>query len=316
MENRFKPLLPYLSIASPLSRFSDLTQVAEGQYGPVFAARASEGDGISGSSMSTNGTSRLNTLVAVKLIHVNKEDSPKVHALAQEVSIMSKVRHEHVLTTAGLFVQDNTLWVEMELMERSLADMLPLVGEGLIFQEAEVARFASDVLSALSYLETLNIAHRDVRSDNLLISRSGIVKLADFSHATLTKPGELCNTIVPVPPYWMAPEMRSDRPYNAHLADVWSVGATIWEVIEGTPPFFNVEDPRQLGDRWPALKRSSELSPSLHQFLRLCSEADDWRPRAHELLETSFVRGACARNDIVTLLAEVRLMEDGFNGQC
>jgi len=108
--------------------------------------------------------------------------------------------------------------------------------------------------------------------------------------------------------------MRLGHPYNAHLADVWSVGATIWEVIEGTPPFFDAESPAELGDRWPTLKRNSELSASLHQFLRLCSEGDDWRPRADELLETSFVRSACSRNDIVTLLAEVRLMEDGFHG--
>lgn len=148
----FGPLNPYLSATDPLVRFSDLTQVAEGQFGPVYAARArdagtssapksSEGSG----SSSHTSSSRFGTLVAVKTIKVEEENSPKVIALSAELAIMANVRHEFVLATAGLFVSDDTLWVEMELMERSLADILPLIEEGLVVSEPEVARFASDV---------------------------------------------------------------------------------------------------------------------------------------------------------------------------
>ncbi|SRR5258708_27321250 len=100
-----------------------------------------------------------------------------------------------------------------------------------------------------------------------------------------------CELHIPLCPFYLVychPTCsHRGRPYNAHLADVWSVGATIWEVFEGTPPFLDAENSADLGDRWPTLKRNSELSASLHQFLRLCSEADDWRPRADELLEVS-----------------------------
>ncbi|KAF9517419.1 hypothetical protein BS47DRAFT_1291079 [Hydnum rufescens UP504] len=307
VERLFRPLIPYLSATDPLERFSDLTQVAEGQFGPVFAARAID-VGVAPSSPSA----KFGSLVAVKTIRVEDEGSPKVEALAIELEVMSQVRHMHILATAGLFVRGDTLWVEMELMERSLADMLPLIEDGLVITEPEVARFASDILSGLAYLEGLSIAHRDVRSDNLLLSRIGILKLADFSHAVVTQRNELFTSVIPVPPYWMAPEMRLGRPYNAHLVDVWSVGATIWEIIEGSPPFLDIEDPSDFGDRWPPLQRANEFSVSLHQFLRLCSEMDDWRPHPDELLDTPFVQGACPRREIVTLLAEVRLLEDGL----
>jgi serine/threonine protein kinase len=118
-----------------------------------------------------------------------------------------------------------------------------LIEDGLVITEPEVARFASDVrlgtlfpgvvtcvnhfdqiLSGLAYLEGLSIAHRDVRSDNLLLSRIGVLKLglwhsfdallfcgaesgllhlADFSHAVVTQRNELCTSVIPVPPYWM-----------------------------------------------------------------------------------------------------------------
>ena len=69
----------------------------------------------------------------------------KVDALASELVITADVRHEHVLFAAALFVNEDTLWVETELMERSLAHMLPLVEQGLVVSEPDVARFASDV---------------------------------------------------------------------------------------------------------------------------------------------------------------------------
>lgn len=147
----FEPLNPYLSATDPLVRFSDLTQVAEGQWGPVFAARAKDAgtpagkSSSSGSGSSHTSSSRFGVLVAVKTIKVEEEGSPKVAALASEMAVMANVRHEHVLATAGLFISDDTLWVEMELMERSLADILPLIEEGLVVSEPEVARFASDV---------------------------------------------------------------------------------------------------------------------------------------------------------------------------
>jgi hypothetical protein len=147
----FAPLNPYLSATDPLVRFSDLTQVAEGQWGPVYAARAREADtSVSGKSSSSGSStgSRFGTLVAVKTIKVEEEGSPKVATLASELAVMANVRHEHVLFATGLFVSEDTLWVEMELMERSLADMLPLVEEGLVVSEPEVARFTSDVSSS------------------------------------------------------------------------------------------------------------------------------------------------------------------------
>jgi serine/threonine-protein kinase CLA4 len=78
--------------------------------------------------------------------------------------------------------------------------------------------------------------------------------------------------------------IRSGQPYNAYKADIWSVGAVVWELIEGAPPFTEVEDPSELKDRWPEFSKEDEGSIALHQFLRLCSEPQQTRPTAKELL--------------------------------
>jgi len=166
-------------------------------------------------------------------------------------------------------------------------------------------------LEALEYLRGLHIAHLDVRSDNILMSKLGVLKLADFSSATITTVGSKQNLTQGQPPYWMAPEMRRGDPYDPHEADVWSVGATIWEVAEGDPPFIELEDSQDFLDRWPALSSADQLSPQFHDFLRLCSEPTGKRPRAMELLRTAFTKQACSHSRMVELLSQVREMEEG-----
>ncbi len=92
------------------------------------------------------------------------------------------------------------------------------------------------VVRALKHLHSQNIMHRDVKSDNVLFSSEGKVKLADFGFACKltkqlnhkSKAGTLC---------WMAPEMiKGDQRYDAKV-DVWSLGIFAIELAESVPPY-------------------------------------------------------------------------------
>jgi len=209
---------------------------------------------------------------------------------------------------------EDSLWIRMELMERSLADVIALAGQGLMVHERMIARFASDVLMALDYLQTQCIAHRDVRSDNLLLNRNGVLKLADFSNAVRVAPNaRTCSDIAGVI-YWQAPEIRTG-PYDAMKVDVWSLGATVWETAETEPPFSDVKDPRMFGNRWPVLSHPEVYSRSFHDFLRLCSRPSSSRPDPSELTDTPFIRNACGRPVIMQLLSQCTAIEERISGQ-
>jgi len=70
----------------------------------------------------------------------------------------------------------------------------------------------------------------------------------------------------------------SSGPYNALQVDVWSLGATVWEMAQAKPPFADAQDPRQIGDQWPPLSQPEIYSRSFHEFLRLCSQPASSRP--------------------------------------
>jgi p21-activated kinase 1 len=77
--------------------------------------------------------------------------------------------------------------------------------------------------------------------------------------------------------------------YDPLKVDVWSLGATVWEMAEAQPPFASVQDPRLIGERWPPLTRPEIYSRSFHDFLRLCSQSSASRPNPHDLLDVSIL---------------------------
>lgn len=169
-------LHPYTTSRNPASCFTDLVEIAEGESGSVFAARVAstfadarshEGQQGSAERPIPPGTSH----VAIKRIPLPpvasspslSDDSPvsnKLISVLHELSLLKNLDHEHLLLLDAVYVGsssardadagsasavDTSLWIRMELMERSLADVIGLVAEGLALQERLVGRFASDV---------------------------------------------------------------------------------------------------------------------------------------------------------------------------
>ncbi|KAI0092309.1 kinase-like protein [Irpex rosettiformis] len=282
----------------PRDLYADLQEVAEGESGSVFAARVVR-------------SSNAQDYIAIKQVALLPSGSPKLIDLERELRLMKRLRHSNILTMDMLYVDlvEDSLWISMALMDRSLADVLDLAEDGIQVDEKCITRLAKDTLMALSFLRAQGIAHRDVRSDNLLINHSGNVKLADFSNAVKVLPNQpLCDEPAGVI-YW---QVCTDRPgpYDPLKVDVWSLGATVWEMAQAQPPFADITDASQIGDTLPPLDSPESFSRSFHDFLQLCSQPRSSRPDPEDLLHTPFIRNANDRSVVAELLLRCRSTEE------
>ncbi|KAF8259328.1 hypothetical protein EI94DRAFT_1751867 [Lactarius quietus] len=329
------PLVEFIDDATdPRTIFTDLQEIAKGESGSVYAAHAvpavaqqfqpmtprSPARRVSQQECKDGGGEVDVAQVAIKRVLIPRGDTPpKIVELRRELELARSLRHANVLHMERLYVDvvEESLWIGMELMDRSLADVLGAVGEESVdgngpvaVSEKMIARFVWDVLMALSYIRKRHIAHRDVRSDNLLLSRAGVLKLSDFSNAVCSPPGTPKHSDPVGVVYWQAPEMRTGL-YDPLKVDVWSLGATTWELAHGDPPFSDVQDTRLItGHQLPPVREPETLSRSFHDFLHLCSQPVASRPDPDELLNAYFIRTACPRSEIVRLLGQCKAIDE------
>jgi len=171
------PLSEFIDEAvDPRDHYLDLTEIAEGDSGSVYAARVNKSNarklklgevvrmqdlddlGLSDDADNDNDGAEKDgsdekdgeesmKLVAIKSIALVPSGTPKLVDLEKELKLMKGLWHSQVLSVDAVYVDlvEDSVWLRMELMERSLADVIVLVESGLVLQERTIARFASDV---------------------------------------------------------------------------------------------------------------------------------------------------------------------------
>ncbi|KDO25868.1 STE/STE11/CDC15 protein kinase [Saprolegnia parasitica CBS 223.65] len=227
-------------------------EIGKGGFGTVFSAL----DLRNGKSVA---------IKQVSLIDMAKEE---LAAIESEINLLRKLHHENIVKYYNTIKEDDYLYIILEYMENgSLAQFMKKFGT---LSETLVAMYITQVLRGLAYLHAQGVLHRDVKGANILTTKDGLVKIADFGVAIKLNEAQKSNSVVGSP-YWMAPEVIEMAGWSS-ASDIWSVGCTIIELLTQKPPYFDLAPMaalfRIVQDDHPPLPKN--ISPALHDFIMKC----------------------------------------------
>ncbi|KAJ1378261.1 Serine/threonine-protein kinase, active site [Sesbania bispinosa] len=174
--------------------------------------------------------------VAVKQVFLSKL-TPRLKAcLDCETNFLSSVNHPNIIRLLHFFQADGCVYLVLEFCAGgNLASYIRRHGR---VQQQTARKFMQQLGSGLKVLHSHGIIHRDLKPENILLSSRGadaVLKIADFGLSRIARPGEYAETVCGSPLY-MAPEVLQFQRYDAKV-DMWSVGAILFELLNGYPPF-------------------------------------------------------------------------------
>ncbi|KAG1330836.1 MAP3K epsilon protein kinase 1 [Cocos nucifera] len=225
--------------------------------------------------------------VAIK--QVSLENIPQ-----EDLNIIMNLNHKNIVKYLGSLKTKTHLHIILEYVENgSLANIIKPNKFGP-FPESLVAVYIAQVLEGLVYLHEQGVIHRDIKGANILTTKEGLVKLADFGVATKLTEADVNTHSVVGTPYWMAPEVIEMSGVCA-ASDIWSVGCTVIELLTCVPPYYDLQPMpalfRIVQDVHPPIPEG--LSPDITDFLRQCFKKDAMqRPDAKTLLQHPWIQNS------------------------
>ena len=182
-----------------------------------------------------------NELVAIKILDktILSHTPDDYQSVKQEISILKSVKHKHIVQLYDVLQTSRHIFIIMEYCEGK--DLLDYILTKSKLSEEESLKYFQQLINALFYLHSQNIAHRDIKIDNMLLDRNRDLKLVDFGLSTKYPDDNLldqpCGTVV-----YAAPEVLQGREYHGMLADVWSSGIVLYGMLSGYLPFGEQDD--------------------------------------------------------------------------
>uniref|UniRef100_A0A3B4T5I8 non-specific serine/threonine protein kinase n=1 Tax=Seriola dumerili TaxID=41447 RepID=A0A3B4T5I8_SERDU len=164
--------------------------------------------------------------------------------------------------------------------------------KGELLPERQVVEWFVQIAMALQYLHERNILHRDLKTQNIFLTKTNIIKVGDLGIArVLENQNDMASTLIGTP-YYMSPELFSNKPYN-HKSDVWALGCCVYE-MSTLKHAFNARDMNSLVYRIVEGKlpqMPSRYDPQLGDLIKsmLCKRPED-RPDVKLILRQPYIK--------------------------
>lgn len=210
---------PFLGSCRSVDEFQKLNRIGEGTYGIVYRAR----------------DTRTGTIVALKKVRMENETDGLPLSSLREIILLKGMRHRNIVRVHDVVVGNSldAIFLGMEYCEQDLANLMDNISTP--YTVSEVKCLMGQLLEGVRYLHDHNAVHRDLKLSNLLLTKDGILKIADFGLAR--RFGKPVKPMTPkvVTLWYRAPELLfGSKIYNAAI-DIWSLGCILGEFLQHRP---------------------------------------------------------------------------------
>jgi serine/threonine-protein kinase len=196
-----------------VGKYKILSTIGSGGFGMVFLAE----------------DTWIDKKVALKVPHRQSADFGE---LLREARLLASLNHPNIVTLFTAERIEHVFFIVMEFVPGETLEAW--IARSGALDLAPALDFACQICNAVDHAHRQGVLHRDLRPSNVLVTRQGLAKVADFGTSRLLELAAHGTTIIGSPPY-MAPEQFHGKATFA--SDVYSIGVTMYEMLAGAPPY-------------------------------------------------------------------------------
>ncbi|NXN94713.1 NEK4 kinase, partial [Rhinopomastus cyanomelas] len=260
-----------------LAAYCFLRAVGKGSYGEVILVRNQQDS----------------KQYVIKKLNLKNASHRERKAAEQEAQLLSQLKHPNIVTYRESWQgEDGLLYIVMGFCEGG--DLYHKLKEqkGRLLPESQVVEWFVQIAMALQYLHEKHILHRDLKTQNVFLTRTNIIKVGDLGIArVLENQCDMASTLIGTP-YYMSPELFSNKPYN-YKSDVWALGCCVYEMAT-LKHAFNAKDMNSLVYRiiegkLPPMPK--DYSPQLAEIIQtMLSKKPEERPSVKSILRQPYIK--------------------------
>jgi serine/threonine-protein kinase len=234
-----------------IGKYRILSSLGSGGFGAVYLAE----------------DTWIDKKVAIKVPHRQNIDFGE---LLREPRLLASLSHPNIVSVLTAEKQDDTFFIVMEYVPGETLETI--IGRDGALELPRALDFTCQICNAVDHAHAQGVIHRDLRPANVLVTESGVVKVADFGTSRFLEIAAHGTTVIGSPPY-MAPEQFHGKAVFA--SDIYSVGVTMYEMLTGGLPY-QTPSPTDL----EKLMRGELVAPPRLKNARIPRELNDIIMRA------------------------------------
>ncbi|VVC90445.1 unnamed protein product [Leptidea sinapis] len=201
--------------------FIKIEKIGEGTYGVVYKGKNK-----------TTGQ-----FVAMKKIRLEADDEGIPSTAIREISLLKELNHPNIVKLEDVLMEESKLYLIFEFLSMDLKKYMDSLGSGKFMNPMTVKSYLYQINNAILYCHKRRILHRDLKPQNLLIDKTGIIKVADFGLGRAFGVPVRVYTHEVVTLWYRAPEVLLGCQRYSCPIDIWSIGCIFSEMSSKKPLF-------------------------------------------------------------------------------